>query len=265
MVRADAAIKNMKKVFRCDAEASRTSRRTLRCGRDHGAMTDRVRILIVDDEPNLRRSLKRVLEREDYAVLLAEGGFDALHTLGRTAVDAIVLDVALPDVDGAEVARRIRGRGDRTPILMLTARDAIDDRVAGLEAGADDYVVKPFALAELHARLRALLRRAEPATGELRFGDLRMEASTRRLWRGDRRIELSRTESALMELFMRSPGKILSRSTIFEQVWGYDFGPTSNTLGVYVGYLRRKLELGGGSRVVHTVRGVGYILREESL
>jgi two-component system response regulator MprA len=177
--------------------------------------------------------------------------------------DAIVLDVSMPLLDGLEACRRMRAAGDTTPVLMLTARDAVDDRVAGLDAGADDYLVKPFALRELQARLRALLRRVDGPADELRFGDLRLEPATRDVWRGDRRLELSRTEYALLELFLRHPRQVLERSVVFEQVWGYDFGATSNVLGVYMGYLRRKTEAGGEPRLLHTVRGVGYILREE--
>jgi two-component system response regulator MprA len=222
------------------------------------------RILVVDDEAILRRSLKRALERASYSVVLAEDGRSALALLGSSHVDAILLDVAMPDMDGFEIARHLRATGNLTPILMLTARDAVDERVAGLEAGADDYVVKPFALKELNARLRALLRRVDASAAELRYAELRMEPSTHKLWRGERRIELSRTEYALMEMFIRRPGQVLTRSSIFERVWGYDFGATSNALGVYVGYLRRKLESEGEPRLLHTVRGVGYVLRDES-
>jgi two-component system response regulator MprA len=169
----------------------------------------------------------------------------------------------MPHIDGLEVCRRLRDAGDRTPVLMLTARDAVDDRVAGLDAGADDYLVKPFALKELKARLRALLRRAGPAGGEaLRFGDLVLDPVAYDVHRGDRRIDLSRTEFHLLMLFLEHPRQVLTRSQIFERVWGYDFGASSNALGVYVGYLRRKTEAGGESRVLHTVRGVGYVLRE---
>jgi two-component system response regulator MprA len=171
----------------------------------------------------------------------------------------------MPGLDGLEVCRRLRAAGDRTPVLMLTARDAVDDRVAGLEAGADDYLVKPFALRELKARLRALVRRAEPATGAvMRFADLELDPVAREVRRGGRAIELSRTEFSLLELFLARPRQVLTRSEIFERVWGYDFGSTSNALGVYVGYLRRKTEAGGEPRLLHTVRGVGYILREGS-
>jgi two-component system response regulator MprA len=221
------------------------------------------RIMVVDDEAALRSSLRRALELERYTVLLADDGRHALDQLTTTTVDAIVLDVAMPDLDGLEVARRLRAAGDRTPILMLTARDAVDDRVEGLDAGADDYLVKPFVLKELYARLRALLRRIDTPTEELGFADLRLDPITRDVLRGGRRVELSRTEHALLELFLRNPRQVLTRSMIFERVWGYDFGATSNALGVYVGYLRRKTEAGGEPRLIHTVRGVGYILRDD--
>jgi two-component system response regulator MprA len=222
-----------------------------------------MRVLVVDDELAVRTSLQRALGLERYEVDLAQDGREALERVAAARYDAIVLDVSMPQLDGLEACRRMRAAGDRTPVLMLTARDAVDDRVAGLDAGADDYLVKPFALRELQARLRALLRRIDGPTDELRFGDLRLEPSTRDVWRGDRRMELSRTEYALLELFLRHPRQVLERSTVFEQVWGYDFGATSNVLGVYMGYLRRKTEAGGEARLLHTVRGVGYILREE--
>ncbi|MGZ8726202.1 MAG: response regulator transcription factor [Aeromicrobium sp.] len=222
-----------------------------------------MRVLVVDDERALRSSLKRALAIEGYTVLLADDGQEALDRLKEETVDAIVLDVSMPGIDGLEVARRLRGAGDRTPILMLTARDAVDDRVDGLDAGADDYLVKPFVLKELHARLRALLRRIDPPKSELKFADLRMDPLTRDVYRGDRQLELSRTEHSLLELFLRHPRHALTRSVIFEQVWGYDFGDTSSVLGVYVGYLRRKMEAGGERRLLHTVRGVGYILRDD--
>ncbi len=222
-----------------------------------------MRVLVVDDERALRSSLKRALAIEGYMVLLAGDGQEALDRLKEETVDAIVLDVSMPGIDGLEVARRLRGAGDRTPILMLTARDAVDDRVDGLDAGADDYLVKPFVLKELHARLRALLRRIDPPKSELKFADLRMDPLTRDVYRGDRQLELSRTEHSLLELFLRHPRHALTRSVIFEQVWGYDFGDTSSVLGVYVGYLRRKMEAGGERRLLHTVRGVGYILRDD--
>ena len=223
------------------------------------------RVLVVDDEPAVRTALERALALERYDVRLAADGRAALDHLVEHRVDAIVLDVAMPGVDGVEVCRRLRSAGDRTPVLMLTARDAIDDRVAGLDAGADDYLVKPFALKELQARVRALLRRAEPdGAGVVRFADLELDPVAREVRRGARRIELSRTEFALLELFLAHPRQVLSRSEIFERVWGYDFGSTSNALGVYVGYLRRKTEAGGEPRLLHTVRGVGYLLREGS-
>jgi two-component system response regulator MprA len=222
-----------------------------------------MRVLVVDDEPAVRQALERALAAEGHDITVAEDGRAALDRLAEERVDAVVLDVAMPRIDGLEVCRRLRTAGDRTPVLMLTARDAVDDRVAGLDAGADDYLVKPFALKELKARLRALLRRAEPADGPLRFADLELDPAAHEVRRGGRRIELSRTEFALLELFVRHPRQVLTRSAIFERVWGYDFGATSNALGVYIGYLRRKTEEGGAPRLLHTVRGVGYVLREE--
>ena len=222
-----------------------------------------MRVLVVDDELAVRTSLQRALGLERYDVDLAQDGHEALERVAAARYDAIVLDVSMPRLDGLEACRRMRAAGDRTPVLMLTARDSVDDRVAGLDAGADDYLVKPFALRELQARLRALLRRVDGPSDELRFGDLRLEPATRDVWRGDRRLELSRTEYALLELFLRHPRQVLERSVVFEQVWGYDFGATSNVLGVYMGYLRRKTEADGEPRILHTVRGVGYILREE--
>jgi two-component system response regulator MprA len=222
-----------------------------------------MRVLVVDDELAVRTSLHRALDLERYDVDLAADGLEALDRVAAARYDAVVLDVSMPSLDGLEACRRMRAAGDRTPVLMLTARDSVDDRVAGLDAGADDYLVKPFALRELHARLRALLRRVDGPADELRFGDLRLETSTRDVWRGERRLELSRTEYALLELFLRHPRQVLERSVVFEQVWGYDFGATSNVLGVYMGYLRRKTEAAGEARLLHTVRGVGYILREE--
>ncbi|MBV9196768.1 MAG: response regulator transcription factor [Solirubrobacterales bacterium] len=222
------------------------------------------RVLIVDDEPAVRRALERALRLENYEVALAADGGEALDSLASTPADAVILDVLMPRVDGLEVARRMRQAGDRTPILMLTARDAVDDRVTGLDVGADDYLVKPFALRELQARLRALLRRSgEGGDGEvLRYADLELDPVAHEVRRGDRVIELSKTEFLLLELFMRHPRQVLTRSTIFEHVWGYDFGPTSNALGVYMGYLRRKTEAGDEPRLLHTVRGIGYVLRD---
>jgi two-component system, OmpR family, response regulator MprA len=222
-----------------------------------------MRILVVDDEPAVRQSISRALRLEGYDVEPASGGGEALERIADGAVDAIVLDVSMPAPDGLEVARRLRDAGDRTPILMLTARDAIDDRVAGLDAGADDYVIKPFALRELLARLRALMRRGGESPGEtLSFADLRLDPAAYEVSRGGRPIQLTRTEFLLLELFMRNPRQALPRSTIFERVWGYDFGTRSNSLGVYVGYLRRKLEEGDEPRLLHTIRGIGYVLRE---
>jgi two-component system response regulator MprA len=228
-----------------------------------------VDILVVDDERAVRESLRRALELEGYAVELAADGDEALQRLDlQPSPDAMVLDVLMPGVDGLEVCRRLRTEGNGIPILMLTARAEIDSRVAGLDAGADDYLPKPFALAELLARLRALLRRSAngspsgEAVGALRFADLKLDPGTRDVRRGDDSIELTRTEFSLLELFLRNPRQVLTRSIIFERVWGYDFGPTSNSLDVYIGYLRRKTEVGGKPRLIHTVRGVGYALRE---
>jgi two-component system response regulator MprA len=228
-------------------------------------MSGSAQILVVDDEAAVRESLRRALALEGYEVELAADGAEALYRLDTGAVhpDAIVLDVLMPNVDGLETARRLRGAGNRTPILMLTARDEVEARVAGLDAGADDYVVKPFALAELLARLRALLRRTTNGAGEvLRFGDLELDPSTREVRRNGESIELTRTEFSLLELFMLNPRQVLTRSLIFERVWGYDFGLSSNSLDVYIGYLRRKTEAGGKPRLIQTVRGVGYALRE---
>ncbi len=226
-----------------------------------------MRVLVVDDEPGVRAALERALRLERYDVELAHDGRQALDILAEQQVDAIVLDVAMPQIDGLEVCRRMRAAGDVTPVLMLTARDAIDDRVAGLDAGADDYLVKPFALKELNARLRALSRRADGAgaagsSPELRFSDLRLDPVAHEAFRGTERLELSRTEFSLLQLFLEHPRQVLSRGQIFERVWGYDFGATSNSLGVYMGYLRRKTEVGDAPRVLHTVRGIGYVLRE---
>jgi two-component system response regulator MprA len=223
------------------------------------------RVLVVDDEPAVRRALERALALERHDVVMAADGEEALDALVSSPPDAIILDVMMPRLDGLEVCRRLRAAGDRTPILMLTARDAIDDRVKGLDVGADDYLVKPFALRELQARLRALLRRAGEAGADgepLRYGDLVLDPVAHEVRRGDRMIELSKTEFLLLELFMRHPRQVLTRSMIFEHVWGYDFGATSNALGVYMGYLRRKTEADGEPRLLHTVRGIGYVLRD---
>jgi two-component system response regulator MprA len=220
-------------------------------------------VLVADDEPAVRTALRRALTLEGYDVDLAADGGEALRGVVERPPDAVVLDVLMPAPDGLEVARTLRAGGNRTPILMLTARDQVSDRVAGLDAGADDYLVKPFALEELLARLRALLRRtAGHDGGALGFADLTLDPSTRVVERGGRAIELTRTEFNLLELFLLNPRQVLSRSLIFERVWGYDFGPTSNSLEVYIGYLRRKTEAEGEPRLIHTVRGVGYALRE---
>jgi two-component system response regulator MprA len=221
-----------------------------------------MRVLVVDDEPAVRTALERALRLEGYDVELAADGAEALHRLSLHSPDAVVLDVLMPNVDGLEVCRRLRAADDHTPVLMLTARDAIGDRVAGLDAGADDYLVKPFALEELNARLRALVRRRTGGDSDvLRFGDLALDTRTREVTRGGRPIDLTRTEFSLLELFLLNPRLVLSRAQIFDRVWGYDFGPSSNALEVYIGYLRRKLEAGGERRLIHTVRGVGYALR----
>jgi two-component system response regulator MprA len=222
-----------------------------------------VRILVVDDERAVREALQRALRLEGYDVDMATDGQEALFSLARHGVDAIVLDVLMPVMDGLETAQKLRRQGNSTPILMLTARHEVSDRVAGLDAGADDYLVKPFALEELLARLRALLRRSTGGDELLSFGDLTLDPGTREVHRGDRPIELTRTEFLLLELFLRNPRQVLTRDVIFDRVWGYDFGPASNSLEVYVGYLRRKTEAGGEPRLIHTVRGVGYALRED--
>jgi two-component system response regulator MprA len=227
-------------------------------------MAERSRILVVDDEPAVQNALLRALTLERYEVARASDGQEALERLASAPYEAVILDIAMPRVDGLEVCRRLRAGGDRTPVLMLTARGEVDDRVAGLDAGADDYLVKPFALRELLARVRALLRRADEG-GEseeaLAFEDLRMDLRAHEAWRGEQLLELTRTEFLLLEMFLRHPRKVLTRSAIFEHVWGYDFGASSNSLGVYIGYLRRKTEVGEEPRLLHTVRGVGYVLR----
>jgi two-component system, OmpR family, response regulator MprA len=225
-----------------------------------------MKILVVDDERAVRESLQRALELEGYRVELAGDGEEALERLASASPpDAAILDVLMPGIDGLELCRRLRAGGSALPVLMLTARAEVDSRVAGLDAGADDYLPKPFALAELLARLRALLRRAGNGdeAAVLRFADVQLDLGTREVLRGDRAIELTRTEFSLLELFLRNPRQVLTRSIIFERVWGYDFGPTSNSLDVYIGYLRRKTEEGGAPRLIHTIRGVGYALREQ--
>ncbi|HEY6835173.1 MAG TPA: response regulator transcription factor [Gaiellaceae bacterium] len=225
-----------------------------------------MKILVVDDERAVRESLRRALELEGYDVGLASDGTEALEKLEAEAQpDAVILDVLMPGTDGLEVSRSLRRSGNKVPVLMLTARAEVGDRVAGLDAGADDYLTKPFALEELLARLRALLRRTADGSGEsLRFADLELDPGTREVQRGGEPIELTRTEFSLLELFMLNPRQVLTRSVIFERVWGYDFGYGSNSLDVYIGYLRRKTEASGKPRLIHTVRGVGYALRESS-
>jgi len=223
-----------------------------------------MKILVVDDERAVRESLRRALELEGYEIELAADGSEALYRLeGTEEPDAMILDVLMPGVDGLEVCRRIRGTGSRLPVLMLTARTEVEDRVAGLDAGADDYVTKPFALEELLARVRALLRRTTDEESDVvRFADLELDPTTREVTRNGRPIELTRTEFSLLELFMRNPRQVLTRTIIFERVWGYDFGYASNSLDVYIGYLRRKTEADGEPRLIQTVRGVGYALRD---
>ncbi|WP_206785097.1 response regulator transcription factor [Amycolatopsis sp. MtRt-6] len=227
-----------------------------------------MRILVVDDDRAVRESLRRSLEFNGYQVQLASDGAQALEAIIADRPDAMVLDVMMPRLDGLEVARRLRSTGDDLPILVLTARDTVSDRVSGLDAGADDYLPKPFALEELLARLRALLRRAIPegqagqASEVLSFADLTLDPGTREVRRGGREISLTRTEFALLELFLSYPKHVLTRGRILEEVWGYDFPTSGNALEVYVGYLRRKTEAEGEPRLIHTVRGVGYVLRE---
>jgi two-component system response regulator MprA len=223
-------------------------------------------ILVVDDDQAVRDSLRRALSLQGYDVELAADGFEALEMLANdgSAVELLVVDVLMPGLDGLEVTRRLRAEGNSLPILMLTARDQVSDRVAGLEAGADDYLVKPFALEELVARVRALMRRlgADEAASVLSFADLILDTGTRDVTRGDLALTLTRTEFALLELFLRNPRQVLTRSVIFDRVWGYDFGYGSNSLDVYISYLRKKTEAGGAPRLIHTIRGVGYALRE---
>jgi two-component system response regulator MprA len=220
------------------------------------------RVLVVDDDPAVRSAIARAL-RVDYEVGEAIDGADALAQHSSTPADAIVLDLLMPEVGGLDVCRSLRHRGDPVPVLVVTARDAVDDRVEGLDAGADDYLVKPFAVEELRARVRALLRRSGAGNDAVEFADVKLDVTTREVYRGERRLQLTRTEFNLLELFLRNPRQVLTRSQIYERVWGYDFGATSNALWVYIGYLRRKLEEGGEPRLLHTVRGVGYALREE--
>ncbi|GAA2894325.1 response regulator transcription factor [Nonomuraea rubra] len=229
-------------------------------------MSEPARLLVVDDEPALREALQSSLEFEGYKVVTANDGQQALDALAAEPYDAVLLDVMMPRLDGLTACRRLRGSGNHVPVLMLTARDAVGDRVSGLDAGADDYLVKPFELDELLARVRALLRRGALSSGTpegdtLSYGDLHMDPATREVTRGERRLDLTRTEYLLMELFLAHPRQVLTRDQILSEVWGFDFEPTSNSLDVYVMYLRRKTEAGGEPRVIHTVRGVGYVLR----
>ncbi|HLU73356.1 MAG TPA: response regulator transcription factor [Nonomuraea sp.] len=229
-------------------------------------MNEGARLLVVDDEPALREALQSSLEFEGYRVTTADDGMAALGEVARQAYDAVLLDVMMPRLDGLTACRRLRAAGNHVPVLMLTARDAVGDRVSGLDAGADDYLVKPFELDELLARVRALLRRGAlngpNAPGDtLTYGDLRMDQVTREVTRGSRRLDLTRTEYLLLELFMTHPRQVLTRDQILSEVWGFDFEPSSNSLDVYVMYLRRKTEAGGEPRVIQTVRGVGYVLR----
>jgi two-component system response regulator MprA len=223
-----------------------------------------VRILVVDDDRSVRDALRRALTLGGYEVESAEDGRQALQRLTAGSPDAVVLDVGMPEIDGLEVCRRVRSSGDRVPILMLTARDAISDRIDGLDAGADDYLVKPFDLGELKARIRALLRRTTGAADpdSLSFAELSLDAGRHGVSVGDNFVELTRTEYQLLELLMINPRRVLTHSVIYERVWGYDFGPASNALRVYIGYLRRKLQQAGARDLIHTVRGVGYSLRE---
>jgi two-component system response regulator MprA len=224
-----------------------------------------VRILVVDDDRAVRESLRRSLSFNGYSVELAQDGREALDLIANDRPDALVLDVMMPRLDGLEVCRQLRSTGDDLPILVLTARDSVSERVAGLDAGADDYLPKPFALEELLARMRALLRRTTPDDGEspaMTFADLSLDPVTREVTRGQRQISLTRTEFALLEMLIANPRRVLTRSRILEEVWGFDFPTSGNALEVYVGYLRRKTEAEGEPRLIHTVRGVGYVLRE---
>jgi two-component system response regulator MprA len=219
------------------------------------------RVLVVDDDPDVRDSLSRALRYAGYQVITAVHGSEALDTLARSPVDLIVLDVLMPILDGFEACRRLRERGDATPVLVLTARDSVDDRVTGLDAGADDYLVKPFALGELQARVRALLRRTQSGRDVLGYADLTLDADARRVTRDGQEIVLTRMEFGLLELLMRNAEQVLSYDVIRERVWGYGEAPASNALTVFVGFLRRKLEVGGRPRLLHNVRGIGYVIR----
>jgi two-component system response regulator MprA len=235
---------------------------------DKSGETTKQRVLVVDDDQAVRDSLRRSLQFNGYDVGTAGDGAEALASIARATPDAVIMDVMMPRLDGIEATKALRSAGNDLPIIVLTARDSVGDRVEGLDAGADDYLTKPFALEELLARLRALLRRVSPSgdddlsAEQLTFSDLALNPVTREVRRGDREIELTRTEFALLEMFMRRPRRVLDRSFILEEVWGYDFPTTANSLEVYVGYLRRKTEAEGESRLIHTVRGVGYVLKE---
>jgi two-component system response regulator MprA len=232
----------------------------------HGrcATIDRMRVLVVDDDRAVRDALRRVLTLDGYDVQIAEGGAEAIDAVAQAVPDAVVLDIGMPGIDGIEVCERVRRLGNRVPILMLTARVEISDRVAGLDAGADDYLIKPFDVNELKARLRALLRRSGPESepDELSFAEVKLDRALHGASVGEQFAELTRTEYQLLELFMRNPRQVLPHSVIYDRVWGYDFGPASNALRVYVGYLRRKLQELGARDLLHTVRGVGYVMRE---
>ena len=224
-----------------------------------------VRVLIVDDDRALRDALRRALALAGYETVQVQDGGGALAEIAARPPDAVVLDIGLPDVDGLEVCRRLRAAGERVPVLMLTARDAVEDRIDGLDAGADDYLVKPFDVGELQARLRALLRRSAlngDASGDLSFEELHLDCDRHGVRVGETFVELTRTEYQLLELLITNARRVLTHSVIYERVWGYDFGPASNSLRVYIGYLRRKLEEAGARPLIHTVRGVGYALRE---
>jgi two-component system response regulator MprA len=246
------------------------------------ATEDLMRILVVEDDAAVRASLSRTLRFEGHQVETAVDGLQALDAVRLNEPDAMILDIGLPRLDGLQTCRHLRAEGVTLPVLMLTARDSVGDRVAGLDAGADDYLVKPFALQELLARLRALLRRSvltgagsppsplssagSPSGGGLlTFADVRLDPVTREVWRGERPLRLTRTEFSILEAFLRHPRQVLTRAALFEQVWGYDFGETSNSIHVYLGYLRRKLEAAGEPRLLHTIRGVGFALREDPL
>jgi two-component system, OmpR family, response regulator MprA len=223
-----------------------------------------MRILVVEDEQKVADALREGLEDERYDVVVERTGEGAFFRVNTETFDVVLLDLTLPGRDGLEILRALRQRRMETPVLVLTARDSLRDRVTGLDAGADDYLVKPFALKELLARLRALMRRTDPVDETtLRFADLTLDTASRRARRGEREFDLTRTEYSLLELFLRHPRQVLARSQIYESVWGYDFGASSNSLGVYIGYLRRKTEADGEPRLLHTARGVGYALREQ--